>query len=98
MGGGCDPLGVYTLFLKKVADITIKKLSIIFCWLIRLESVPEGGRSANVTAIPKSAPSPDRENYRPISITPILSMVNEKLVSHMLSSFCEKYGLFAVCL
>ena len=53
---------------------------------------PECWRSANVTAIPKGAPSPDRENYHPILITPILSKVYEKLVSHKLSSFCEKYG------
>ena len=32
-----------------------------------------------------------RESYRPISITQILSKVNEKLVSHKLTSFCEKY-------
>ena len=31
------------------------------------------------------------ENYRPISITPILSKVYEKLVSHKLSSSCVKY-------
>ena len=47
--------------------------------------------SANVTAIQKVAPSPDRENYSPISITPILSKVYEKLVFLKLSSFCEKY-------
>ena len=50
-------------------------------------------RSANVTDIPKSAPSHDRENFRPISITVILSKVYKKLVSHKLSSFCEKYCL-----
>ena len=48
---------------------------------------------ANVTTIPKDVPSPDRENYRQISITPILKNVYEKLVSHKLSSFSEKYGL-----
>ena len=39
------------------------------------------------------APSPDSENYRPKLITPILSKVYEKSVSHKLYSFCEKYGL-----
>ena len=43
-----------------------------------LGSFPECWRSANVTAIPKDAPSPDQENYRPITITPILSKVHEK--------------------
>ena len=81
------------LFRKNVADICVPKLSIIFRRLIRLGSFPECWRSDNVTAIPKGIPSPDRENNRPISITPVLSKVHEKLVSHKLSSFCEKYGL-----
>ena len=59
-----------------------------FCRLISRWSLPECWQSANVTAIPKGAPSPDWENYRPISLTPILSMVYEKFVSHKLSSFC----------
>ena len=49
-------------------------------------------RSANVTAIPKGAPSPGREYYQPISITPIVSMVYQKLVSLKLSCFCVKCG------
>ena len=77
-----------------VADITAPKLSIIFCGLIRLGSFPECWQSVNVTAIPKGAPSPNRENCHPISITPILSKVYEKLVSHKLSSFCDKYVVF----
>ena len=88
---------MFPLFLKKVGDIIAPKLSIIFSRLIRLGlgSFPECNRSANVTAIPKGAPSPDRENYRPISITQILSKMFEKLVSHKFSSFCEKYYLLA---
>ena len=76
--GGVDPLWVFPLFLKKVADIIAPKLSTISRRLIRLGSLPECWLSANVTAIPKGAPSPDRENYRPISITLILSKVYEK--------------------
>ena len=60
---GVDPLGVFTLFLKKVTDIIAPKLSIIFRRLIRRGSFPVCWRSANVTAIPKGAPSPDRENH-----------------------------------
>ena len=66
--GGVDPLGVFPLFLKKVADIIAPKLSII-----RLRSFPECWRSVNVTAVRKGVPSPDKENYRPISIISILS-------------------------
>ena len=60
--GGVDPLDVFTVFQKKVANIFAPKLSIIFRKLIRLGSFPECWRSANETAIPKGAPSPDEEN------------------------------------
>ena len=86
-------MGVFSLFLKKVADIITPNLRIIFCKLNRLGSFSECWRSLNITAVSKGAPSSDREIYRPISITPILSKVYEKLVSHKLYSFCEKYGL-----
>ena len=71
--GGVDPLGVFPLFLKMVADIIAAKLSIIFRGLVRRLSFPVCWQPANVTAILKGAQSPDCENYRPISITPILS-------------------------
>ena len=62
-------------------------MSIIFCGLIRRGLFPKCWRSANVTAIPNVASSPDRENHRPILITPILSKMNEKLVSDKFSIF-----------
>ena len=83
--GSADHFCVFPLF----API----LSKIFCRLIRLGLFPECRWFANVTAIPKSAPSSDRKNYRLISITPILTKVNWTLVSHKLSSSCEKCDL-----
>ena len=53
-----------------------------FWQLIRVGSFSECWRSANVTVSPNGAPSPDGENYRPISITPILSKVYDMFVSH----------------
>ena len=75
----CSSFTFPPLFLKMVADIIgliaiiAEKLSLIVRGLLRLGSYPECWRFANVTAIPKDAPSPDRENYNPISITSILS-------------------------
>ena len=50
--GGVDPVGVFSQFLSKVANIIAPKLSIIFRRLNRLGSFPKWWRSANVTAIP----------------------------------------------
>ena len=44
---------------------------------------------ANVTPIPKGTPSSSASNYRPISLTPILSKVIERLVSVRLRRFME---------
>ena len=68
--GVVDLLGVFPIFLKMVGDIITPNLSIIFCGLIHQGSFLECSLSANVTDIPKGAPSPDRENYHCISIAP----------------------------
>ena len=50
-------------------------------------------RVANVTPIPKGPPSSSASNYRPISLTPILSKVFERLVPVRLGRFMEGRGL-----
>ena len=50
-------------------------------------------RQANVTPIPKGPPSSSVTNYRPISITSVLSKVFERLVSVRLGRFMEHSGV-----
>ena len=47
-----------------------------------------------VTPIPKGSPSSSVANYRPISITSVLSKVFERLVSVCLGRFMERSGVF----
>ena len=49
---------------------------------------------SNVTPIPKGPPSFSASNYRPISLTPILPKVFERLVSVCLGRFMEGRGVF----
>jgi len=46
-----------------------------------------------VTPVPKSSNSPFAKDYRPISITPVLSKVYEKLVASRLNRFIESTGV-----
>ena len=50
-------------------------------------------RQANVTPIPKGPPSSSFANYRPISITSVLSKVLERLVSVRLGRFMKRSGV-----
>ena len=61
--------------------------------LVRLGSFPACWRQANVTPIPKGPPSYSVANYRPISITSVLSKVFERLVSVRLGRFMERSGV-----
>ena len=60
--------------------------------LVRLGSFPACWRQANVTPIPKGPPSSSVANYRPISITSVLSKGFEHLVSVRLGRFMESSG------
>ena len=77
---------IFPLFLKRRADVLAPPLTVVFRRLVRLGSFPASWRQANVTPIPKGPPSSYVANYKPISITSVLSKVFERLVSVRLVS------------
>ena len=91
--GGSDTLGMFSLFLKRTADVLAPCLSVVFWLLVHLGSVPACWRQANVTPIPKGQLSTSVANYRPISITSVLSKVFDLLVSVRLGQFMECSGV-----
>ena len=92
--GGTDPSGMFPLFLKEVAEVLAPRLSVIYRKLIRTGCFPLVWRIANVTPVPKGSLSSDVENYRPISITPLLSKIFERLVAVRLGRFMEHNRVF----
>ena len=87
-----DPLGMFLLFLKRTADVLAPSLSVVFRRLVRLGSFPACWRQANVTP-PKGPPSSSVANYRPVSITSVLSKVFERLVSVRPGRFMDRSGV-----
>ena len=85
--GGVDPSGAFPLFFKMTAKLLAPKLSRIFRLLVGRGCFPSSWRRANVVPLPKGPASPVVANYRPISITAVLSKVFEKLVSRRLDSY-----------
>ena len=86
---------MFPLFLKRTADVLTTLLSVVFRQLVRLGSLPACWRQANVTPIPNDKPSSSVANYRPISITPVLSKVFELLVSVRLGRIMERSGVLS---
>ena len=79
--------------MKRTAEVLATRLSVVFRRLLHVGSFPACWRVANVTPVPKGPPSSSVANYRPISITPILSKVYERLVSVRLGRFMECKGV-----
>ena len=66
----------------------------LFRRLLREGSFPPCWRCADVVPIPKGSVSSFTKDYRPISITPVLSKVFESLISDRLRRYMEKENLF----
>ena len=86
-------MGMFHFYLKRIADVMAPCLSVVFRRLLRLGIFAAYRRQANVTPIPKGPPSSSVANYRPISITSVLSTVFERLVSVHLGRFMEHSGV-----
>ena len=90
------PLLIYKGKFLKVTDrnsnrglMLWPRLSVVFRRLVRLGSFPPYWRQVNVTPVPKGPPSSSAANYRPISITSVLSKVFDRKVSVCLGRFME---------
>ena len=90
--GGVDPSGSFPMFFRKTASVLAPKLSCLFRRLLRGAEFPLEWRIADVTPILKGPLSALVCNYRPISITPVLSKVFERLISFRFVVFWRDLG------
>ena len=66
----------------------------MFSLVVRVGSFPACRKQANVTPIQKGPPFSSVANYRPISMTSVLSKVFERRVSVRLGRYMERSGVF----
>ena len=93
--GGSGPDGIFPLFFIKTAGILAPKIAVIFRKLVRAGKFSLFWRTANITPTSKSVTAGSSpSDYRPISITPILSKIFERVLAKRLNSFAEKNDLF----
>ena len=83
------------MFFRKTASVLAPILGYLFRRLLRCGEFPLEWRIADVTPIPKGPLSALVCNYRPISITPVLSKVFERLIALRLGRFLERSGVLS---
>ena len=87
-----EPLGMFPLFPKRT-DVVAPVFVLCFGDLFVGVVFPSCWRQANVTPILEGPLSTSVANYRPISITSLLSKVFERLVSARLGRYIELSGV-----
>ena len=98
---GVDPLEFFPMFFRELAYVLAPKLSMVFRRLFCAGLFPSQTCCDDIVLIPKGVISFLLSGLRPISITPVLPMVYERLVSSRLCAFMETEGVFSmapVCL
>ena len=92
--GGVDPSGCFLMFFRKTA-LFLHQNCRLFRRLLRCGEFLLEWRIADVTPIPKGPLSALVCNYRPISITPVLSKIFERLISLLFGRFLERSGVLS---
>ena len=80
-------------YLKLAASLIANPLTKIFNLSIQNGTFPDILKKAKVTQVFKQGSKADVNNFRPISVLPVLTSKSEKHVSNCMSSFLEKYNL-----
>ena len=93
--GSAGPDGIFPLFFIKTANYLAPKISTVLRKLVRIGGFSMCWRVGNITPVPKSGSANScPSDYRPITITPVLSKVFERLLAKRLNNFAEKKNLF----
>ena len=87
LNGGMDPSGCFPMFFRKTASVLAPKLSCLFRSLLRCGDFQLEWRIGPLSALVC--------NYRPISITPVLSKVFERLIDLRFGHFFERSGVLS---
>ena len=88
---GCMKNDIPTKLLLGTNDIVSKHLSIIYNNAITLEEFPQSLKTADVTPLSKGGEKDSKKNYRPVSLTPILSKVFEKDMYEQILQYSKKF-------
>ena len=91
--GGLDDIS--PRLLKDAAEVISKPLTQIINASLSQGIVPHEWKHARVTPLFKKGVSTDLDNYRPISVLPVVSKLLERAVHHQLYSFCNEHKLLS---
>ena len=91
----CGPDNISSFFLKLGSNILIYPLTIFFNFCVECGIFPDSLKMSKVVPIFKSGDKTDMNNYRPISLLPVIAKVFERLLYNRVQSFIEKHNILS---
>ena len=81
---------IHTCMIVDGTDEIATPLSVLINRCLETSNIPSEKKIAKITAIYKSGERSSMENYRPVSVLPVLSKFIERIVHQQLYSYLEK--------
>ena len=88
--------GISARLLKDAAPEVSESITYIINLTISTSTIPSEWKTAKVTPIYKSGDKSDPNNYRPISVLPLISKVMERAIQSQLIAFLNKHNLLSI--
>ncbi len=85
--------GISAKLLKMSGPGVSSSLTSLFNFCIESGQMPDEWKHAKVTPVPKVSNPEGAENYRPISVLPVVVKVFEKIVHHQVSVYLQEHSL-----
>ena len=89
------PDGIPGFLLKKLDYVFVPILTKIFQRSYNEGIVPNGMKRANVKPLFKSGEKTSPANYRPVSLTPIITKIFEKMIKKRIEEHVERYKILS---
>ena len=87
--------GIPARLLKNAASEVAKPLAYLINLTIQTGEIPSAWKEARLTPIFKSGAKNDQNNYRPISVLPLVSKIMERAVQMQLLAFITENGVLS---
>ena len=77
-------------FIKPVSEFLVSSVAFIINNFVKINQFPDIWKLARISPIPKIQLPVELEDYRPVSILPVLSKIYERVVLEQITNFIEK--------
>lgn len=92
-GKATGPDGISARVLRECAMELTPSLTHLFCLTLQEGQIPTGWKHGRITAVHKSGAKANPDNYRPISILPIVSKMLERIINRQLLKYLSENSL-----